>query len=636
MKSILWLWCCCCWAVQAGALTIYRIGGEDLPPPDPGVQHQFVQLSWNDVAEKDYGEARLLTVTPEAIAPLQLDPTVNLTPTLIDRGGQFYVLEWTGWEPKVQDNLLLFDGDPETAYLGDGHFAVHGPAEKNMFFEFGGPFPIRRVRFFPRQQFTDERFLERFRIGVNDGDPLKDGLRGFRTGGNYGASVLDFDIAYDVRENTRALIDVELPPEPVQRLFFQAPENTRGIWEIAEFEIYGEGYVPAAGYISNIIDLGDLASLGSLTWGGRQDAGARVELSMRSGDDDEPSTYWRYTFRGDERTRFDAKGRPLNLTTYTALEKGEKAGITHDTENWDFWSPAYDFAAFQGAMAASRPRRYVQLKADFLSNDHAGGQVDYLQFSVSIPPLATEVLAEIGPQVAPAGAPTAFTYRLKPSLNAGDLGFDTIEIDTPARPVGVDAVRVGGQPVAFTVVRLDDRGLAVRLPPIDLQATEELVEVDFRAEVYEFGTIFSGRVANSARPQEVAQGLTPGDADELTEGAALRVDLETIDGRAIQGLRLIPTVFTPNGDGANDQVWVEYDLLNLAAGVPVRLEVFDLSGRLRAKVFAQAQGSGHSRHAWDGTDGEGHLLEPGLYVVRLTVEADRGSATSQALVALAY
>ncbi|MSR83397.1 MAG: hypothetical protein EXS58_10815 [Candidatus Latescibacteria bacterium] len=620
----------------AGALTIYRIGGESLPPPDPGAPHEFVQLSWASVDQDKHGESRLLKISPGGIEPLQLDPEVNLTPTLIGQGGQFYVLEWTGWEPKVEDNVLFFDRDPDTAYLGDGHFAVHGPAQKNIFFEFGGPFPIRRVRFYPRQQFMDERFMESFRIGTNDGNSLKDGTREYRSGGNYGTSVLDFNIAYDVHENTKPVIDLELPPGPVQRLFFQAPENTRGIWEIAEFEIYGEGYVPAAGYVSNTIDLGNLASLGSLSWEGRQDPQAKVQVSMRSGDDDEPNVYWRYTFRGDERTRFDAKGRPLTLATYKVLELGEKAGITHDTEHWEFWAPPYDFAAGQAAMVGSRPRRFVQFKADFLSDDHDGGQLDYLQFSVSIPPLASQVLAEISPVVASAGKPTSFTYRLKPSFNTGDLGFDTVEIDTPARPLGVDGVRVSGRSVDYQLVRQDERGLALRLPPIDLQGTEELIEVDFRAEVFKYGTIFAGRIYNSAHPQEVAQTLTPGDADELVEGDALRVDLETIEGQSIQDLRLVPGVFTPNGDGINDRVHIEYNLLNLAGGVPVSLEVFDLSGRQRAQVYADRQVSGRSEHLWDGTDGQGRVLAPGLYIVRLKVEADKGTSTSQAVVSLVY
>ena len=46
------------------------------------------------------------------------------------------------------------------------------------------------------------------------------------------------------------------PPYPVRRLLFEAYENTRGIWEIAELEIYGNGYVPFTSYVSNVLDLG--------------------------------------------------------------------------------------------------------------------------------------------------------------------------------------------------------------------------------------------------------------------------------------------------------------------------------------------------------------------------------------------
>ena len=55
------------------------------------------------------------------------------------------------------------------------------------------------------------------------------------------------------------------------------------------------------------------------------------------------------------------------------------------------------------------------------------------------------------------------------------------------------------------------------------------------AEVFKFGTVFSGRVFNSERAEEVGQSLTPGNADDLFDGDALRVDLAGLDtkiGRA--------------------------------------------------------------------------------------------------------
>ena len=88
------------------------------------------------------------------------------------------------------------------------------------------------------------------------------------------------------------------------------------------------GFASQASYVSNVIDLGMASSLGELIWSGSRDQGATVNLSMRSGDDTDPNFYWRFTFRGDERSRFAASGEPLTLDRYNKLEAGEKAGIS--------------------------------------------------------------------------------------------------------------------------------------------------------------------------------------------------------------------------------------------------------------------------------------------------------------------
>ena len=40
-------------------------------------------------------------------------------------------------------------------------------------------------------------------------------------------------------------------------------------------------------------------------------------------------------------------------------------------------------------MLGDGTRRYVQLRADFTSTQTAGSQLDYVQFAVSIPPVAS-------------------------------------------------------------------------------------------------------------------------------------------------------------------------------------------------------------------------------------------------------
>ena len=72
----------------------------------------------------------------------------------------------------------------------------------------------------------------------------------------------------------------------------------------------------------------------------------------------------------------------------------------------------------------------------------------------------------------------------------------------------LDQVRISGQPVDFELNRIDSEGFVVGIPRIHIQRTEELIEVDFRAEVFTFGTVFSGRIFDSQRPHEVPQSIT--------------------------------------------------------------------------------------------------------------------------------
>jgi hypothetical protein len=622
--------------LPVSALTIVRLGGEDQPLPELDTPFEFVQLAWNEVDEDRHGLSELVEIGPSFIEPLRLDPSVNLAPLLAERGGQVQALTWIGWGPANGRDVAMFDGDPATAFLGDGDWGGdYGVIQqKSMIFDFGGRFLLERIRFFPRDRFLTDRFVQRFIIGLSDGDPLKKGTREYSRG--IRESFFDFDLVYDITENTDAVIDLELPAVPVRQLFFEAPENTQGIWEVAEMEIYGNGFAPFASYVSNVIDLGAAASLGQLTWGGSQDEEAKVDLSMRSGVDDDPNTYWRATFRGGERTRFDVNGRPLNLSSYNKLQRGERDGTSHDTENWAFWGAAYDFEAGQGTMVGDGPQRYVQIRADFASGQKAKSRLDYVQFAVSIPPVASEALAEIVPISVPPGQVTSFTYKIKPNLASEDLGFDSIGIDTPSRAGSVDAVRISGAPVAFEVMELEDEGFVIKIPRIDVQRTEELIEVDFQAEVFKFGTVFSGRVFDSERPLEVPQSITAGNADVLEDSDQLSVDLARFGERTIRSLALNPPVFSPNGDGINDVVQIDYDLLNLVGAVPVKAEVYDLSGRSLGVVLSDQMASGRFSAQWDGRDSSGKLLPPGLYLLRLSVEADKGEDARQAILSIVY
>jgi hypothetical protein len=618
------------------ALTVYRIGGATLPVPALPVGAQFVQLQWEAIESAQHGQVEQLVVTPDLIEPEQLDPSVNLTPHLKERGGRVQTLVWTGWELSRKEDAVLWDEDPETVFLGDGSWTTSGIGVRNksLIFDFGGNFTVERIRFFPRDRFAEDRFVQRFVIGVSDGDPLKEGTREYSIGRR--GDLFDFDIVHRASENTASFVELDLPSVPVRRMLFEAPENTQGIWEIAEFEIYGKGFTPTASYVSNVIDLGGAAALGELSWGAEVEQGARIELSMRAGDDDDPNTYWRNTFRGDERTRLDARGRVMTLRSYNRLETAQQAGITPDTENWEGWSTPYDLQVESAAMQGDKPRQYVQFRANFLSSVESGGRLGYVQFAVSQPPVATLVSAEITPTRALSGEVTKFTYLLMPQLQAGDLGFDTIEIDTPAAVEGVDAVRFSGEEVAFELVHGDEHGFAIAIPRVDQARDGELIEVVFRSPVFKFGTLFSGRVYDSERPLEVRQVVTAGEVDELIEGNTLSVGLSNLNAEVVGSLKLVPPAFTPNGDGINDQVRVEYDLVNVAGSAQMAVVLYDLRGGRIGEIFRGSATSGHFQTAWDGRDQTGNLLEPGIYILRVEVDTDRGIQARERIVSLAY
>ena len=69
---------------------------------------------------------------------------------------------------------------------------------------------------------------------------------------------------------------------------------------------------------------------------------------------------------------------------------------------------------------------------------------------------------------------------------------------------------------------------------------------------------------------------------------------------------------------------------------PVSLAVFDLAGARVADIAVDAGTSGRFSATWDGRDEQARLLSPGLYLLRLEVEADEEPDAEVAALALVY
>ena len=118
---------------------------------------------------------------------------------------------------------------------------------------------------------------------------------------------------------------------------------------------------------------------------------------------------------------------------------------------------------------------------------------------------------------------------------------------------------------------------------------------------------------------------------------SIRVLTSAESSRAILPAFVVePPVFSPNGDGLNDQADVNYTLVQLVRPVDTHMEIFDLAGRRVRVLFAGVSGSGVFSHSWDGRNEAGELLPVGLYMAKVEVTTERGDFVRMAPVGIVY
>ena len=247
-----------------------------------------------------------------------------------------------------------------------------------------------------------------------------------------------------------------------------------------------------------------------------------------------------------------------------------------------------------------------------------------LQFSA---PLAQQLVGELFPLEVQPGTPTAFRYFVRA---AQSRGFDRVVLEASV-PMGFAAAFVDGVPVTVQVDTLTT-GLGITFEQ-RLGSGQE-IEIAFEASVYVQGTHFAGFVEGGTPSARVRQRVEAGDASDQVASSTDVVRLP-VQAALLEGLVLSSSVVTPNGDGVHDALVVGVDVVNVLSQRPLRVRVYDLSGR---RVWEQAAVgiAGHRQVDWDGRTGSGQLLPPGLYVVEVVIEGDVRQTARRQFVALAY
>ena len=462
--------------------------------------------------------------------------------------------------------------------------------------------------------------------------------------------VADFPLNYESN------VQLEFPKQYVRFIRLQRKpsidDGVRGVQQgtIGEFELKGAGVPRRVIYISQIMDLGSTVNFGKIHWAATPmryvdgvpeevtDANASIRVEVRSGRDADPNVYHEFTDTGAERVvtraRYENELKQPDQATGGGIQEGKpglRASVVYDADNWTFWS----FPITQPGVQAPLERgSHIQARITLESASYFDFvRLDSLWVETS-PPLALQVVGEIARSDEPdpergltevsLGEMNDFTYDIHAQFNnVSQRGFDALRIRTGSRP-SFKGLEMGDPLVAVepSEVREEDGELVVYLPRRVTRQTSGAVRVVFGAEVFVFANTFAGEVFDT-QSASLPQQVEAGDASDAIGTNNLRVlggSEET--GDIIQNLSFASSAVTPNGDGINDALRIDYTLFRMPAPVPVELNVYDLRGRPLGQVDLGLQGAGPHRVEWDGRDGSGALLPPGMYLLEIALRAE--------------
>ncbi len=532
------------------------------------------------------------------------------------------------WSPNLRFGdrkkiLVLADGKQDTLALEEFSASKYNLGV-TVYADLGQAYPVKLVRFYPlNRQLNPELvskypdfdwgahevlYMKGYELWANDGSP--------GTQDKDGRPIYSLLSAVPVNPNV-VVADSSFPLQHIRYLKLRCAVSDP--FEIDQLEIRGEGYFREASFISEIIDLGEIANLGGIWWVAEKDPGTEVLVQTRVGKDKTTLRYFRINEIGEEE-ELTGETDEENYQTWKSLKESERGrGGVPDTENWSPWSLPYKNPG--DPIVVIGPRQYLQVRVTMVNEDPSTqAKVDNISFEYSQPVVARKLWGEIFPhENVDLGVTVRFRYTLRPTIGSGDLGFDVLQINTPVQ-AQVESLKVGGKLLSDKdySVQTEGRQLTIQLlGGRKISSDADSLELVFDCSILTYGTVFASKAWASWTEN------LPQDVEEEKPGDLAVRGSERSLGKVVGDLTVSPNPFTPNGDGQNDVVSIYFKVFQVIGTAPITVDICDLSGARLRTISSQQEGCGEFRDIWDGLDAEGKLVPPGIYLVRIRVEGDQ-------------
>ncbi len=331
--------------------------------------------------------------------------------------------------------------------------------------------------------------------------------------------------------------------------------------------------------------------------------------------------------------------------------------------DWSGWSQPYEHPGDK--ITSPSPRKFLSIRATLLTDDPQESATLRSVTLNFLNPVAANVVGEIKPsRLDKLGVNQEFSYFIRPTFDPQnqEQEFDEILIEAPPgvrmnfkqvnkwEDESIEDMIINGllrEPDESYTVRSKDfevlsrdesDSLWVHLPSLIGTTTDAvLIEVQFEATLFGFSTFFDGSIGNSFSDEVSWQRVDDGDANGVTDSEKTIV-LALEGNKILDNIVVDPEIFTPNGDGINDETSISFSLLRLALS-QVQVQIYDLSGNIVVELLNDSLSSGAHTVTWAGVDKSGDLVPPGIYLLRINIDTDSGSAEDTSvnrLVSVAY